>query len=68
MNLFTFIKLSTDFVFYTSFMVNLMLIFFFCQAEDNSCTNVEEGGTDVLIDSVPDEHNEASEQASETGR
>lgn len=55
-------------MFYTLFMVNLMLTFFFCQAEDDSCTNVEEGGTFVLIDSVPDEHNEASEQASETGR
>lgn len=68
MNLFTFFKFSTDFVFYTLFMLNLMLIFFFCQAEDDSCANVEEKGTDILIDSVPDEHNEASEQASETDR
>lgn len=49
-------------------MFNLMLIFFSCQAEDDSCANVEEKGTDVLIDSVPDELDEASEQASETGR
>lgn len=68
LNLFTFIKFSIEFVFYTLLICNLMVIFFFCQAEDNSCTNVEEKGTDVLIDSVPDEHNEASDQASETDR
>lgn len=48
-------------------MFNFMFIFFF-QAEDDSCTNAEEKDTDVLIDGVPDEHNEASERASGTDR
>lgn len=67
MNLFTFIKFSADFMFYTLFLFNVNF-FFFCQAEDDSCTNVDEKDTDVLSDSVPDEHDEASEQASETDR
>lgn len=49
-------------------MFNSLFLSFFSQAEDNSCANVDEKGTDVLIDSVPDEQNEACEQASETDR
>lgn len=49
-------------------MFDSMLMFFFCQAEDDGCTDVEEKGTDVLSDRVPDEHNEASEQAPEASR
>lgn len=54
-------------MFGTLFMFGLILISF-RQTEDNSCTKVEEKGTDILSDSIPDEQNEASDQASETNR